>query len=476
MATLLDIQQSGSTIINLNSSPFFLLDFTSNTPEERSEEFASVYQHGESVLYVRYRNVKETVDLIVSGATRSAVDTTIQNLEDILSDALRLLETVGDKVYIRYKPDGTTITWRAEVLTGRVIPSPLRSHENAMQLVGSGAAGKYFRHIQVELTRKPVWNDDALTELSLSNTHGSGTGGRQVDNHNDVSEDSFVNIASTPDVAQHSPVRLEITNPGAASTRIDKMHVARNGRFTPAGTDLQLEAESMAYFGQGGTTTPVAGYSNGNVVQWTPTLVAGTEYLYGYWTLTGSFMQNLRGRWFRVILAVDNVNANLSVKTKLTLLGLTTLQETPLLNLRYSGMHDLGLMRFPPFDLGSETPHDLRLQLHAMNPSTTGGNLSVDFVLLMPTEPDDGYTLLQAQGYSLLEGSTLILDGIEEKITVLNPGLGATSHFIGSGHWPFVTSQVAQRFWFAWNDPTGGLMEADYITVRAYYRKSRLNV
>jgi hypothetical protein len=475
MATLLDIRQSGSTIVDLNASPYFLLDFTSNSPEERSEEFASVYQHGESVLYVRYRNVKEVIDVVVSGASASAVDSTIQNLEDILSDALRLLETVGDKVYIRYKPDGTATTWRAEVLTGRVVPTPLRSHENAMQLVGTGAAGKYFRHIQIELTRKPVWNDDTLTELSLANTHGSGTGGRQVDNHNDASEDNFVTVATTPDVAQHSPVKLEITNPGTASARADSIHVARNGRFSPGSTNLQLEAEAMTSIFQSGSATSASGYSNDYVVLWNPALTVGVDYNYGYWTLSGSFMQNLRGRWFRVILAVDNISPNLSVQLKLTLVGLTVLQETPLMKLG-DGMHDLGLMRFPPFDLGSETPHDLRLELHCTNPIDTGGTLSLDFALLMPTEPDDGYTYLRSQGYSLLEGSTIILDGIEEQITVLNPGLGATSHFVGTGHWPFVTKQASQRFWFAWNSNLGSLMETDYITVRAYYRKSRINV
>lgn len=121
MATILNIVY-GSTTIQLNAGIYVLLDYTPRTPEEREIVVETAFADGGERPVAAYRNVSDVARVALLGdGSASAVRTAKAAIDQALSLARRRQQRgIGDKVYVEYRPDGYTETYRCELLGGRV--------------------------------------------------------------------------------------------------------------------------------------------------------------------------------------------------------------------------------------------------------------------------------------------------------------------------------------------------------------------
>lgn len=162
MATILNIVH-GSTTIQLNAGTYALLEYTPRTPDEREIVVETAFNDGGERPVAAYRNVTEVarVALLGDGAA-TALRTAKAAIDLALSLARRRQQRgLGDRVYVEYRPDGYTETYRCEVLGGRV--------ELADEALGWQWADRNIE-ILIGWQRRFYW-EGPETQLPLTNPH-----------------------------------------------------------------------------------------------------------------------------------------------------------------------------------------------------------------------------------------------------------------------------------------------------------------
>ena len=92
------------------------LDFGEYGTTEYNRRVAEVGGVGEKI-----GTVDEAIKLVITGATDVNILNSIQKAGQWLIDARRREKIgTGDRVYIRYTPEKSTVTWQAELLKGRL--------------------------------------------------------------------------------------------------------------------------------------------------------------------------------------------------------------------------------------------------------------------------------------------------------------------------------------------------------------------
>lgn len=410
--------QSGSTLINFAAGAYNIERFDPGTPELRDERVSSVFHHGEEVLYVRHKNAIATLNLMVLGATAAACDTAVQAISTVLSDILALRGTGGEPIYIRFGPQGSSESFDSELYAVRMLQSDNRAQEPYERASKYGTTDSFFRKITLVMERAPWWQALALTELSLANGHGSGTGGIEIRNSDDSSNDNFAQITgSTILGTERTPLKLKITRDVLGTDRCRKVHISRNGRYTPNSAKLVYEIESAtAHYGNYSNVADTK-YSNGNATRWNPmSTTYDFKMLYG--SITGTNMQIYRGRWFHVLLTVDNLSTNDTARVRFALfLGTNEVASTDWYDIRNypgqngEGVHDIGAIKIPPTYLGNIQHMTLTYELHGYDPNNTSTDITFDCIHLMPSEPEDGYMVGEMWGWYLGNQDGYIFDG-----------------------------------------------------------------
>lgn len=126
--------------------------------------------------------VTESADVRIIAASLSAMQSDIRALNTAFEAARRRRKTgIGDRVYVTLLESGGSDTYRSEIWAANPNDLPGR-----VQILDPTMYDKIFTAevamIRVFWSRKNYWENNAETELSLSNGSGSGTGGRTVVN------------------------------------------------------------------------------------------------------------------------------------------------------------------------------------------------------------------------------------------------------------------------------------------------------
>lgn len=160
MANTLNIV-NGSTTTSLNSSDYAIVDYVPTTG------------NGEIVL--------DRIRIQVKASSYSNLQSDLRAIETAIEAAQRRYDSgIGDRVYLKFCPDGLSTTYRSEIIrpeggteAGRIELQPLQF----------GWKWRYkYAEVLILLHRRDYWEADSETELSLRNNSGSGTGGLAIIN------------------------------------------------------------------------------------------------------------------------------------------------------------------------------------------------------------------------------------------------------------------------------------------------------
>lgn len=479
----LELRQDGAQLIDFTGGAYNIMSFNPGTPEHRDERVASVFHHGEEVLYVRHKNVIATLRLMVLRSTASLVDQAVWDISKILADIIALRGTAGEPIYLRFQSQGGYGVYDSELLSARVIQSDDRATENYERASKSGTTDSFFRNITIVFERFPWWQDIADTEISLSNGHGSGVGGIEVRNSNDAGNDNYAQIAGTSIAGtERTPLKIQVVRDVADSNRLRKVHISRNGRFGPLTTLSVFEIEdATAHYGSYSNVADTK-YSAGNATRWNP---MSTTYdftmLYSSWG--GTFLKQLRGRWFHILLTTDGLSANDVARVRFVLiLGFDEITTTEWYDIDKDGVHDIGAIKIPPSYLGDIDHMSLVWELHGYDPNNSSTDIIIDSVHIMPSEPEDGYMIGEAWGPYLYNASGYMFDGLR-KITYgqLGPSMFNMDYITKMGKYIEAVPGEDCRLLFVWDTYTSGggpiFASADETyTVRAWFRSRYLHI
>lgn len=458
----------GSTTINLTGGSdgvYGGAEYVPRAPDVSEIEFtASALRDGGELVKATRRNVAESLSLVITGASRSALATTQHDIEKLFEQARQYQERgVGDRVYVEYRKADSGDVYRSEILRGTVQPSDETASERWFE---AGAI-----RVTVAWKRRWYW-EGPESELSLENTHGSGTGGVTVYNHYDSVNENFVDIAGE-DVEGVIPAacRIEMTNSYNETARLSRVWLAHNIFSSPASFDHILEGEEAS----GGATGSSSEASDGEFT--TVTWSGDTETELLSWSLSTTLLNAAAGNWFHVLVRFQLSPAtDIWYRFKIIHSSTATVWEGPWVKFDSDyvlKIRSMGLVQLPPWLTGGYDSVSLDLNLYGKK---EGGDTEyIDFIQLTPV---DGFRYLYPAGYGVQYNQRLVDDGIEG-LLYMDSGNGTAryGYYIAQGApiqlWP----GRDQRLYFLQHAWTGNTAEIDRtLSVRVYYRPRRLTL
>jgi hypothetical protein len=299
-----------------------LENYTPKAPEPSLDEYQSPVEEGGAVTNVVYRNVSESVGvLIASGLSSARIAYWQDRVQALLRQAherTRTNSTTIPRVFVEYQPDSLGTLYRSEILAGtlELDPDAMGYGQWDAGAVPSGA-GTISRLAAVRATitwtRRFYW-EGPEQELSL---HNSSVGnllspGLRIVNHDDsgTGDDNYADLdaGSTPGGVLPAPIRLELANTlnDGDATRTGTIWVGEAVAFQATTDHLpstfvhMLEGESAA---SGVTQYPASPdttrFSGGSYGQFS-TVSSGNAQL-GAWAIDATRLGFLRGSHVRLL-------------------------------------------------------------------------------------------------------------------------------------------------------------------------------
>lgn len=406
-----------------------------------------------------------TESLVVRLRGRSLADiTSIKNSITRVFAKARERKTTrnGDRAYINLQPAGYSSTYRSEIYSGQCSLS---------DTVFSKTWNAYIVELTIAWTRAAWWEAADETEVSLSNTHGSGTGGITVYNHDDGSQDNTALIASTAITGDlPAPCRLELYNSFNSVNNVKKLWVAHNWRLSPSSLPHILEAEDAS----GGTPTANASCSNGsfNGVSWAAT----TETVLLTWNLDGPTLLDYAKGGHVAFLMRWHTPPTADFKLRLKITDATTgitLWTGEQVTTTGDAIQELGASRLPPSLLDHTGQGDLSLVLTGEREEAGTHSMNIDFVQITPL---DGLRVYSARlSGELAYQSTLVDDAMVGALYSITSSL-KYEYFTVEGQPILLMPGEAQKLYLlAVNDADGAEINRTW-TLRVYYRPRRASL
>lgn len=404
-------------------------------------------------------SVTETVDVMIHGASTSAMQTNVSSLERLLESARRRrMEGYGPRVYLNVQLDSDGSAWRSEIFDAR-----LDLVENSLAVWGNA---KMQASLYIE--RAPYW-EGALTQLSLTNGNGTdNTSGLTIYNHNDsgMGHDNWVAIDAAEVTGNlPAPVKLELTNSIGSARAIYQVFAATNAFNTPGSLEHLLEGESTVT-GGGSTTGSDAACSNGSYASQSVSNDGTMDF-----TLSSTVMGYCAGYPFHVLVRFFAAPSTL-VKASIVSGTSNILMTGEQVNFLSGSSQDLvnfGVLYIPPG--GYQTSygaHKLRLTFRHSGAQT----VQVDYFALFPAY---AFRDLLTHGSSLANGDKITDDPIEGQAYTTSSSVNLPE-VIQRGSPVMLWPNKAQRIYILWSlfDHTSTI--SDTMTVKAWYRPRRATV
>lgn len=402
--------------------------------------------------------VTESIDLMVYGASTTAMQSRINDIERMLAAARRRAKTnMGARVYLQFQPIGDSTLWRSEILSG-----VLALDETALTVFGQAQV-----RAALVVTRVGYW-EGAEVELQLStSTQAAATGGRTVRNHDDgdSGDDNWVQIAASQvGGVLPAPARVLLTNTTGSAQAYARLWMAVNAFSDPANFVHMIEAESRA--AGIGTVTSDASCSNGSRLD--VTLSAGASGVINFW-INAAQLQRTRGRRFRLLARFAANTGTPTITPRLVDdTGNTPLWFGESVIVATQGQHiaDLGTVALPVGGWGSNYGGV------ALSLSCRGAmNAQLDFIQLTPL---DSYRYVELFGYAVANNAALVDDGIEDRTYVLSGGV-AYPYAAPRGSPLLLQPNTTQRIIFLHQTATAAPISSAF-SVRVYHRPRRLTL
>ncbi len=461
MAHILRITD-GTTTISLSSSSMILNHFVPNEAEPDGRG--------------SYKDVVDTAEVTFSSSTTTAIQTKKADIDRLLNQAVRRTSRRnGVRVYLEYQPHNDSQMWRTEILGGS-----FKLSEDAMTAFVSGMV-----KARLIVRRKFYWEGQEFS-ISVSNTHGSGTGGVTVYSHDDGSQDNHLTILSNVVTGSlPTPLTMYISNESGSDYDSRNWYIGNN--IYNYALSLQYEGEAAT---GGGTVKPASPdtslYSNGQYREF-----VGTNTV-AQFSISNLVTSALSGRWVKVLakMAAFNVTNGLGevyvTPVVLDKYGLVTIYRGNEVLLRDGATYfqDLGNVPLPPGQY-SATWGGVTLALEFRSADGASKTVGLDFIHLLPVDAEDLlYRHIEQRGMTLLNHSQIVDDGVNDDLYFYegietSPGSGTynyTRHPIlkGRGSPVYVHPKVAQKLYFLF-DGFGSTVNWRFSIILSY-RPRRLTI
>lgn len=408
----------------------------------------------------KYEPVGETVELMLYGASTTAVQTAYNNLQRMVLAAERRQKVgAGPRLFLQYQPIGDPTLWRSEILAGDV-----RLGKMAMT-----AFGQAKLPVQLIVERAHYW-EGGLTAIPASNGNGSNnTTGLRVYGHDDstAGHDNWMDIAAgVIGGVLPAPLEIQMQNATGASQGYGNFYIANN-TFAPSLTHI-IEAETRKS-GYSGSAQADSNSSGGSRL-----VMTGTTNTVA-WDLPASLLQATAGRHMRLLARIPFYAASPRVYVRAAVrdyYGITTLAEQAtetLLNVNDDYIADLGLLPLPPGGYSTNwSQHVLYITFRA----ASSASIALDFIQLTPAE-EYCYRHVEQRGGSVNANDWIVDDGIEGLQYLIE---GGVNHSIYTAHTPplHVFPNMAQRLYFL-HDGIGAVVDWS-LNAKLRYRPRRLTI
>lgn len=452
----------GTDTVSLVGGTIYRVEYVPRGPKLSTVEYEpGPTADGGEVAAIARPNVVESCRISAVEDTGDNLRTTLQSVEALFEAAIEYQNRRGaSRVYVEFAAEDDDDVYRSEILYGTMEPGL-----DTLSLWADAA-------VEATLTwkRRFYW-EGPEAELSLDNTHGSGTGGVTVYNHYDAVHENFVDITGTDvEGVLLAPVRLEIENTYNDSARLYNVFVGHNVYADPSDLDTILEgqdADSPAGAGTGDADC------SGGKYKATSTLAAAQANVME-WDLSSSLLGHCNGRWFRLLMRLKDkdTTSGTDIQPKI-LFAVTPVSEGEEVRLNSSHeLQDLGVVQLPPWLQGMDADlYSVTLALYGRRASATG-SLDVDFVQLTPM---DGYRVLKPRGYGCSFGIRLVDDAIGGWLWTDGwSGDQRTGHYYGEGQPLQLVPGKNQRLYFLMTNSSSGCEIVRTASVRVYYRPRRV--
>jgi len=418
--------------------------------------------------------VTEQIRLQIHYAGDDAVNAAIRaKLQGIVAAAREALEWQesrgrrGTQTFLKIQAGGAgDTTYRSEVA---------RIDHN---ISGDWLYGQWSQHVLdvvLTVTRRNFWEADSLTELSLSNGSGSGTGGIGIYNHDDggVNHDNYVKVASTGATGSlPAPVKLSLHNTYNDADELTHLWVGQGTWNQPEDFDHIIEGEDSD-FNVGGAADVADGGCSGGFYS-PATWAVGTETLLYRWDdLSELYLGYAKAKRYRILARFFNAPGLVTVRAAITYppvaVPTVELQTTgPTLLDAANLLYDLGELDIPPWlERLTSDWHGLALCLYGQIAGGTTVNL--DFLHIQPV--DSGrYYRPAAEGVEF--GEYLIDDPDTGHIYVQDASGDRTGFFVPAGDALMLWPGRINRYYFLGRD-AGGSDIARTATIQMWFRPRR---
>jgi hypothetical protein len=429
----------GTTTISLNAGSYLTTSYKMATPDSRDPDHAT-----------------ETLEVLISGASLSAIQTNVRAVELLLEAAKRrFTNQSGPRIFFTVQWDGEGSAWRAEVTDGRLeteeAPDQLRRGRVETALI---------------LTRGPFEGDEV--QLTLTNANGTNnTAGLVIWNHNDggAGHDNWASIdAAEVGGTLPAPVRVRFVSNISGSRYWRGWWISTNPYTDQANFTHVIEGEDRVtgY----GTITANATCSGGNYNSLSVTTSGQMQ-----WDISAADVARAGGHPFRILARFHGSNNNLNYAQACIYdaTGFVELLSGDLVQSDTYGVMDLGVLRIPP-DVYATGYGAVRLILKLYVTGTK--TITLDYIQLMPADT----TRMMVQ-----RGMTHVLNtenGFDESEGRAYGGTAAagTPIYIMKGAPLLLEPGKTQRLYLLVTDSTGGSDIADNWTMQAWYRPRRWSV
>lgn len=395
--------------------------------------------------------VGETINLLVQGASGSAVQTAIRGIERLVEAARRRTRSgIGARVYLTAQLDGLSEVRRTEVRDGALQVTP-----------GLDQWGRKKIEATLAITRPNWWEDNTRTELQLSaNAQAAATGGRTVT----LGANAWATISSGQVAGSiPAPLELEMTNTAGGARTITEVHIADNDDHDPANFGFFVEGETAS----GGTSAANGSSSGGNVRSLTVNTTATLTF-----ALTAANMQRAKGAPFLLLGRFQSITSGgVTVRAELKVGNVTVWRANEPRGIERTTPHlaVLGVIPLPP-SLWDATPAsgvDLVLNFE----SSASRTVLLDFIAFLPAA---NYRLLTLLGASIANNAAIVDNGIEGwagamQNSVLQPVVSPRGKPI------MARPNTTQRLVFFWHTDTDCVI-GDTFSVKAFYRPRSLTL
>lgn len=372
--------EGAAQTITIPGANYFMLRYQPSTPQEKAD--------GE------YEDITETIEILFEGANTTAMRDALRAVERFLIAAKkRKQRNAGAKYYFRFKPHGDSVTWRSELLGGRV-----ELGRNALT-----AFTQAKMEARIIITRRHYWEGD-LTAIAIASPVDTTPATTGVRIGNGATFISHVSIDNAQIVGSlDAPAMIEMKNTSGATQGYRNWYISQ---IEAQVYDLHFEGEDA----QVGHTVEVdTDSSGGDYLEVDVDLTTTVN-----WDISADAAGWLSGRAWRVFMRLasapsQTVYVTPYVYDEFGVVQISVLPSEKEITSTSSRLVDLGTLRIPSGLGNVDLQAGVVLRLSAR--ATVSTLLNIDYVFLFST---NSIRHLVQRGNTIDDDDFVIEDGIEE--------------------------------------------------------------